>query len=536
MGTGIDSSITSLPQGFSHSALMVFESGISQAFGTWGDILTRLQGKTRPPNDADPTLNQVGYWTDNGATYYYQTAPSLTYPQTLAAVKANFDQLGIGLGYVQLDSWFYPKGPSAAWTANGSGIYEYNAASPLFTAGLGNFQQSLGLPLLTHARWIDSSSPYHQLYNMSGNVVLDASYWDSVASYLATSGVATYEQDWLDDKAQPDFNLTDAETFLGNMAAAMARRQLTMQYCMASPRHFMQSSKYSNLTSIRASSDRLTRDRWNDFLYTSSLASALGVWPFADNFMSTETSNLLVATLSAGPIGIGDAIGTISGANLLHAVRQDGVIVKPDVPLTPIDSSYVNMAQSVNAPQIASSYSDFPGLRTHYVFAYSQGSNLQASFSPSELGVTQPAYLYDYFGGTGQLVNPKDVLQKNITGDSLYLVLAPIGPSGIAILGDLDQFVSMGKKRISSLTDDGKVQLGVVFAAGETARIIHGFSPFFPAATATDGAVGHLSYDSATHLFQVSVMPDASGTAGIVIQKAHQRVVPTAGPNPGTRR
>ena len=38
-----------------------------------------------------------------------------------------------------------------------------------------------------------------------------------------------------------------------------------MQYCMASPRHFMQSSKYSNLTTIRTSADRLGRDRWTRF-------------------------------------------------------------------------------------------------------------------------------------------------------------------------------------------------------------------------------------------------------------------------------
>ena len=536
LATGIDASITSLPQGFAHRALMVFESGINRAFGTWGDTLTRLQGKTRPASDADPSLKQIGYWTDNGATYYYQTAPSLNYEETLSAVKGNFDQLGIALGYVQLDSWFYPKGADAAWTDNGGGIYEYNAASPLFSAGLGSFQQNLGVPLLTHARWIDASSPYHQLYTMSGNVVLDSAYWNSVAAYLATSGVATYEQDWLDDKAQPAFNLTDAETFLDNMAAAMAQRQLTMQYCMASPRHFLQSSKYNNLTSIRASSDRLTKARWTDFLYTSSLAGALGVWPFADNFMSTETSNLLVATLSAGPIGIGDAIGAISGSNLLHAVRRDGVIVKPDAPLTPIDSSFANMAHGVNAPQIAAAYSDFGGLRTHYVFAYAQGSNLQAAFSPSDLGVTQPVYLYDYFGGTGEVVKPTDAVQKAIAGDSLYMVLAPIGPSGMALLGDIDQFVPMGKKRVSALTDDGTIQLTVAFAAGETSRIIQGYAPFLPCASATDGAVGHLTLDAATHRFQVPVMPGTGGTASITIKKAHQRAIPSAVPNPAQRR
>jgi hypothetical protein len=277
MATGIASAISSLPQGFEHRTLLVIEKGINRAFDTWGQALTALHGKTRPANDADASLNKVGYWTDNGAPYYYQTAPSLSYEQTLAAIKADFDHAGIGLGYVQLDSWFYHKGAGAFWANNGSGIYQYTAASPPFTQSLSSFQLSLGVPLITHARWIDASSPYRTLYKMSGNVVLDPAYWNMVAGYLATAGVATYEQDWLDDKAQADFNLTDAEAFLDNMAAAMAQRNLTMQYCMASPRHFMQSARYSNLTSIRASADRLGRDRWPQFLYTSRLASALGI-------------------------------------------------------------------------------------------------------------------------------------------------------------------------------------------------------------------------------------------------------------------
>ena len=135
---------------------------------------------------------------------------------------------------MQLDSWFYPKGSGAEWTNNGAGIYRYEAAAPPFMSGLSRFQQNLGVPLITHARWIDPSSPYHTLYKMSGNVVTDPAYWETVASYLANSGVATFEQDWLADKAHTDFNLTDGDAFLDNMAASMGRRHLTMQYCMAS--------------------------------------------------------------------------------------------------------------------------------------------------------------------------------------------------------------------------------------------------------------------------------------------------------------
>ena len=525
LASGIDSRIASLPQNFEQQTLLVIDTGINRTFEIWGQTLTALYRKTRPANDADPSLKKLGYWTDNGATYYYHMADSMSYPQTLAAVKASFDRAGIGLGYLQLDSWFYPKGSPASWSNNGSGIYEYMAASPPFTSGLANFQQNLGIPLITHARWIDANSPYRTAYHMSGNVVLDQAYWQYVAGYLASSGVSTYEQDWLDDKAQPAFNLTDAQTFLDNMASAMAARNLTMQYCMASPRHFLQSARYSNLTSIRTSADRLDRDRWTEFLYTSRLAGAMGIWPFTDNFNSTETNNLLVATLSAGPVGLGDPIGSLNTANILRAVRADGVIVKPDAPLTPADPSYPNMANSVDTPQIAATYSDFGGLRTNYWFAYPAGANTQVSFTPVSLGAGQRVYVYDYFKGTGEVVNPSDTVTKSIDGDAIYLVAAPIGPSEMAVVGDAGQFVPAGKKRIAGMVDDGEIRLSVLFAAGETTRTVTGYSPFLPAAQAMTGLVGPVGYDPASRQFQIPVSPGPDSAASIRIFRSHRHTV-----------
>ena len=522
LASGISSSITSLPAGFQHRTLLVIEKGINRAFDTWGQALTSLYGKTRPTNDADVSLNKIGYWTDNGATYYYHMEGSMSYEQTLAAVKSNFDKLGIGLGYIQLDSWFYPKGPSALWSNNGQGIYQYVAATPPFANGLSRFQQNVGVPLITHARWIDASSPYHKTYSMSGNVVTDPAYWETVANYLATSGVATYEQDWLNDNAQASFNLTDEDAFLDNMAASMARHKVTMQYCMASPRHFLQSAKYNNLTTARTSADRLSRDKWSDFLYTSRLSSAVGAWPFTDNFLSTESTNLLLANLSAGPLGIGDAIGSINSANLLKAVRPDGVIVKPDSPLVPIDASYLNSAHGTDTPQIASAYSDFAGLRTYYVFAYTQGSNGEVKFRPSDAGAGQPVYVYDYFGGTGQPMDAADIIDRQISGDSMYLVMAPIGPSGMAVLGDTGQFITMGKKRVTAIQDDGKIRMTVSFSAGETSRVITGFSPWLPLAHALNGSAS-LVYDAKAQQFRITVTPGADGTASIHILRSSGR-------------
>ena len=59
-------------------------------------------------------------------------------------------------------------------------------------------------------------------------------------------------------------------------------------------------------------------------------------------------------------------------------MRRDGVIVKPDVPLTPTDASYSNMAHSADTPQVAYTWSDFGALRTNYVFAFTQGTHTTA--------------------------------------------------------------------------------------------------------------------------------------------------------------
>jgi hypothetical protein len=533
--SGISPLIAVIPRGFTHRTMLVVGEGINQTFDTWGMALTNLSGKQRPPNDADVTLNQVGYWTDNGATYYYHADPSRSYQDTLSAVKAEFDQKGITLGYVQLDSWFYPKGATADWNDHSGGIYEYAGATQLFGAGLGGFRQNLGAPLMTHARWIDANSPYRQQYRISGNVATDPRYWADIASYLNDNGVATYEQDWLSDQAQADFNLTDPDAFLDNMSAELAKRNIAIQYCMATTRHFLQASRYNNVTSMRTSQDHFDSSRWKEFLYASRLASAVGVWPFTDVFKSTETGNLILATLSAGPVGVGDPMGSLSSRSLLQTARADGVIVKPDVPLGPLDRCYQEEARNAGAPVISSTYSEFNGVRTYYVFSWPQGSDTAATFSLTDLGLTQSAYLYDYASGAGHVANPDDPLTAPFADGWSFLVAAPIGRSGIAVLGDAGHFVGMGKKRVTDFSDDGTVRLTIAFAAGEASRTIHGYSPDAPVVapaaapfTGSDAVISDVDYDAATGHFTIELKPGQDGTASIQLS----RIAPPATPEP----
>ena len=522
IAAGIALSVTTLPQHFSHKTMLVFGTGINATFQRWGEAMRALSGKRPVLNDSDVTLNRLGYWTDNGATYYYSYDPDKGYEGTLLAVKADFAAHGIPLGYMQLDSWWYPKGSSGTWQGNGpdrGGEYTYRAAPDLFADGLAAFGRRLGLPLVTHARWIDPASPYRLQYAMSGDVITDPRFWDSTMSYLKDAGVVTYEQDWLSLQAQPEYNLIDPNAYLGNMANAAAAHGLTIQYCMPLPRHYLQSTLYQKLAATRVSNDRFDRTRWDESLYDSRLASALGEWPWVDVFMSTETDNLLLATLSGGIVGVGDPIGQESAANLLQSVRPDGVIVKPDAPIVPTDGMYLGEAAGSMPAMVASTYTQHGLFRDGYVFAYARGaqSTQAIAFTSAELGMaTSACYVYDYFAGKGTLLRSGDRFIDTV-GPGSYYIVAPVGPSGIAFLGDAGKFVSLGVKRISQLTDDGKVRATVVFADGEQAVTLHGYAEKPPYVEVVEGAAGPLFYDSSSHIFKFTASPRMGQAASVVL-------------------
>ena len=520
LASGIDTSVHDLPAGFTHQTALVAAHGINHVFDVWGNALTALHHKTPPANDADLTLRTFGYWTDNGAVYYYHYEPDLGYEGTLLAVKHDLDQRAIPVGYMQLDSWWYPKGPTARWDDGLGGIFRYRAAPALFPNGLAAFQQQVGLPLVTHARWIDRNSPYRSEFSFSGNVMTDAGYWNDLMSYLQSNNVVTYEQDWLGDQAQPVYDLTAPEQFMDNMAAAAAQRGMTLQYCMPLPRHVLQTVEYSNLTSMRVSDDRFDRNRWDTFLYTSRFASALGVWPWSDVFMSTETNNLLLATLSAGVVGVGDGLGALNAANLHRVMRADAVLIKPDVPLVPTDASVIAEAsQGAKSPMIAWTRTDHGSLRTLYLFAYARGGGSQPiTVTPADLGVSSATYFYDVFGNTGRVVPAGDTYSATVSSGT-YVIAAPIGPSGIAFIGDANAFVSSGAKRISSVTDDGALHTTVSVAAGESSITLFGYSPTPPSAVTDNGTLDAPLYDSATQQFHVTLHPQsAPSQVNIVLQ------------------
>jgi hypothetical protein len=191
-------------------------------------------------------------------------------------------------------------------------------------------------------------------------------------------------------------------------------------------------------------------------------------------------------------------------------MRADAVLVKPDVPLVPTDESILLEAQNPKSPMVASTYTEHGGLRDLYVFAYTRGDNPEViSFSPTTLGVAGPAYVYDVYADTGRLISQGEASSATVSSGS-YFIAAPLGPSGIAFLGDAGAFVSLGKKRISQLVDDGTLRASVEFVAGEQALTLHGFAASAPQVTVSGGFADEVAYDAASQRFRVVVHPDAA--------------------------
>ena len=107
--SGLQSYTANFPAGYTYTTALVIQHGINAAFDTWGNALTALNGKRRPSNDADVSLEKCGYWTDNKATYYYKYESSRGYEGTLLAVKQAFDAANISLGYFSSTAGGIPK-------------------------------------------------------------------------------------------------------------------------------------------------------------------------------------------------------------------------------------------------------------------------------------------------------------------------------------------------------------------------------------------------------------------------------------------
>lgn len=220
--------------------------------------------------------------------------------------------------------------------------------------------------------------------------------------------------------------------------------------------------------------------------------------------MSHQLPELILSTLSAGPVGVGDPIDQIDAANLKRVMRADSVLLKPDTSIVPTDATFQSDAANLEGPMVASTHS---GDEVE-VFAYPRRDlPRQVAVPLREVGITGQAYAYNWVNHTGKLIAAKGSVTMPFANGWAYSVLAPVDAHGIAILGDTNAVVPLAAKRFQVASGNQNDQVTVTFAKGESAVMLTGWARQQPHVRAKKGSVGTVHFDATTHLFTVPVHP-----------------------------
>jgi len=324
-----------------------------------------------------------------------------------------------------------------------------------------------------------------------------------------------YESDWLITAFRDIRSLQNevgmADTWLDAMGTAASNLGVTIQYCMALPRFLLKSTTVGAVTNARASCDYGPGNANWRIGFSSTLIWALGLAPSKDVLWSTvEQPNcpyraegcrepnaflqVLVATLSTGPVSPGDKIGA-SNATLLGASFRagDGLLLKPDRPATLMDAAYLAAlaaapptSPTVPLPELTHTFSAHgPGraYRWHYLLAANLSSSASGGTGDVMLGVdalgpmasSSGGYaVFDYFtlawnggGGGAQGVPFNATLPLHIPLGTAqpspplgalplrYLVAAPVLRSGWVLVGEAGKFVTMAGARAQGFQETG---------------------------------------------------------------------------------
>ena len=432
IGCGVLGSVTSIPVGYAAETMLFLGSdtrdacapfatrGVNCAMRGFGESLLKYKGAKDPNSPAilhnvhdadggiptttaplDQTANWLGYYTDNGAFYYYYPTPD--YGTVLRGVyDTDVTERGVPFKYVQLDSFWYYKGTHG-------GVLNWTATPAAFPRGLASLHNYTQWPVVAHNRYWGSDTVYATanggeypfvVETAQGKALpLSEAFWvDLLRNASDEWGLAVYEQDWLHNEWEGLVatlsSATLAEQWLGQMNAAALKVGVAIQYCMAYGRHALASASFAAVTQVRASDDYATGVRTGDanddnlYIGTSSmLASALGLAPSKDVWWSNSSARYTektptprypsafepypevqgaVAALSAGPVAPGDEIGAANKSLIMRTCRVDGLLLPPSLPAMPVEVIFARRARGEDsfAGELNAAYSVLPAKRS----------------------------------------------------------------------------------------------------------------------------------------------------------------------------
>ena len=562
--------LESVPAGFASDLAVLAADSPRSALHAWGRMLLSRAGTVRPGRWPDAVGSRPSYWTDNGSAYWYKTEPDLDVAGSIVAAVDDLRNNGVPIGAVQLDSWFYPHAElrpfnTAAWEVPPTAMVSWEERPDVLPDGIAALRDRLGdPPLVAHIRHLSvdslmaSETPAWRDPPYAAPSTPDA--YERWLDQCRTWGVQTLEHDWLVEvffgvrgmRARPG----RAAAWQEGIDAAARERGITLQWCMGTPADFAQTTTLTQVTSVRTSGDHgyiaTAGQLWAWFCMTNALAGSLGLMPFKDVFRADPAvagqngePEALLSALSSGPVGLGDRVGRMDPAIALRTCRSDGLLIKPHTPIAAIDESLLSGPAFNSVPLVATCTSEHEaGTWTYVVAMHANPTDepvedvVRLSSLPS---LSQPASEYSAIrakrapesdeqvvawnwriGTAERLLRSATIPVSLGPEDWSFYVLAPILPSGLAIIGDITKFVTAGDARVEVVRTSTGVRL-IVKGAGEHVTIT-GWAEAAP--TSPDGIIEH---HAATGVWSIEVEIPSRGWTWVSVDA---ETLPTS-PNGG---
>jgi hypothetical protein len=253
---------------------------------------------------------------------------------------------------------------------------------------MASFQKDLDLPLQLYAPYFcnntdyfNGSTPYTAV---ESNVSIDGcghyhfldvspdqsrDFYDWFFAKGEAVNMVSFEPDFMNQNYNcvPEFihSATNASVWQHGMADAALAKNLSVQWCYATPTDVLASLTMPAVTNFRVSNDFCYGESWNIGM-SSLIVWAAGAAPSKDTVWSTDNDrfavpgcpwgpdheepaaelHVLLTLMSTGPVGLSDGYNMSNAALLKRTITTDGTLLKPTKPVTAVDSEIAGLAKS----------------------------------------------------------------------------------------------------------------------------------------------------------------------------------------------
>ena len=225
----------------------------------------------------------------------------------------------------------------------------------------------------------------------------------------------------------------------------------------------------------------------------------------------------VASVLSAGPTAPGDKIGSTNVSLVSRTCTEDGTLLKPDRPATPLDSYWSVRAFGPSVPgprgevwttetridggaadghswlyafgtMLAAQYSltlnDLTAAATAWPANYAAADNMKTTatsnnIAAATINIAEGTYVvWDFWAGPASATVFSDaiVFPAGVDyGAARFFIAAPVLSNGWAVLGEAGKFISVARQRFSEVAvteDKSGVRVRVVGSEGEKVAVV----------------------------------------------------------------